>query len=133
MKVPRENPAVEWGLSPASYAWSLTVAAQGHRFANIVPYSSKLLLAIVLTAPLLGCKSTDQPQFADIGGVSAPAPAPDVTATASPAPRLAGPTGTATGSPTSTLPQTTPARGSAKIIIKGTKAGTTQDDIAVAL
>jgi hypothetical protein len=95
-----------------------------------VLYSCKVLLAVAIIAVLVGCKSTDQPQFADIGAISSPAPAAadSTTAVAAPAER----TGTATGSPAGVPPQT-PARPSAKIIIKGTKAGATQDDIAVAL
>src|ERR1041385_5727411 len=64
-----------------------------------------LVLAVLFGCFILGCKSTDNTQFADLGfsttnALDASAP---------------------------------PSSGSAKIVIKGTKAGASQQDIAVAL
>jgi hypothetical protein len=70
-------------------------------------FSSKLVLGLLLCGFILGCKSNDQPKYAQVQGLPKEAAEPSATA---PAPA-----------------------GTAKIVIKGTKAGTSQQDIALAL
>jgi len=73
--------------------------------------SIKFLPVIAVGLAILGCKSTNQPQFAEIEGSTTPRAA-----------------SSAESSPPAPAPT-----GAAKIIIKGTKAGTSQQDIALAL
>jgi hypothetical protein len=110
----------------------------------------KNALVVALCSALLGCKSANPPQYADITGSSPAAPPASVSepqpaanaAVAKPEPSLViGTAGTAASPGTSTTPSPVagnppaPARatGTARIIIKGTRAGTSQNDIAMAL
>lgn len=73
--------------------------------------SSNLVFGLALCLMLLGCKSAEQPRYADVQGL----PKQPVEASTPESPSASATTGTT------------------KIVIKGTKAGASQQDIAVAL